>query len=409
MLSMSPTSPRMSYQFPSTSPSGSVSNRSSLTAAMASSAAAILPPPPPPESIKLQRVPTAVRIAQTLHALPTMTSTLSSSQSSTGAGMLAAPTMSASTSSSSADPPVFAVTATPFATQHPSPADTDSSTPSSSRRYATAGPSRSSSRSGRHVPAPIVAPAPSPPTSGHERSQSAFSPLFAIPPTTSGRRERSRTIVNPDVFSLPPVQPVVESPPDLHYGASPLSRGLSPLALAGMPTRAFSAHVPAALPLHARISAPKADRGHQSDEYAQIIMQSRTAKMKKWKGSELQLSPGRRRARLPSFDEADITDSLGLLPGAGSTNKEIEWVDWLEDYRKMKEAKLAAEQAGELAGFGHQLLTRLRQWHQRLKRLWLVRSWVRAKPRPVLSSACGLTILAFNSYSNRKHYNQSIR
>jgi hypothetical protein len=59
-------------------------------------------------------------------------------------------------------------------------------------------------------------------------------------------------------------------------------------------------------------------------------------------------TPPPSRAGIPSFEpESDITDTqqeesepADPLLGSG---KEIEWVDWLDEYRKMKEAKLRAE------------------------------------------------------------------
>lgn len=106
-----------------------------------------------------------------------------------------------------------------------------------------------------------------------------------------------------------------------------------------------------------------------TDEYAHIILASRTAKMRKWKTSTSTLGTagldltflggkdgGLSRSGIPSFDndvdpldEMDITQE-SLVYGTGSSgNKEIEWVDWLDEYRKMKEAKMRAEQ-GESMG-----------------------------------------------------------
>ena len=97
-----------------------------------------------------------------------------------------------------------------------------------------------------------------------------------------------------------------------------------------------------------------------TDEYAQIIMQSRTAKMQKWKGSPAVGSTSAAatldlaspfRPPIPSFEsEADITDSQDQepsradpIPNIGTSSKEIEWVDWLDEYRRLKEAKLRSE------------------------------------------------------------------
>jgi serine/threonine-protein kinase RIM15 len=59
--------------------------------------------------------------------------------------------------------------------------------------------------------------------------------------------------------------------------------------------------------------------------------------------------PGSRKA-MPSFgedgtiEEADITQADAGDFGVAGGNKEFEWVDWLDEYRKLKEAKLRSEQ-----------------------------------------------------------------
>ena len=64
---------------------------------------------------------------------------------------------------------------------------------------------------------------------------------------------------------------------------------------------------------------------------------------------------GKRRAGIPDFDnfgytvgsgsgeEASGDMGMGALRPGTSGSREIEWVDWLEEYKKMKEAKLRAE------------------------------------------------------------------
>lgn len=40
----------------------------------------------------------------------------------------------------------------------------------------------------------------------------------------------------------------------------------------------------------------------------------------------------------------EVEGDLGPDAVGGSGKKEVEWVDWLDEYRKMKEAKLKAEE-----------------------------------------------------------------
>lgn len=138
-----------------------------------------------------------------------------------------------------------------------------------------------------------------------------------------------------------------------------------------------------------RISVAPTPQG--IDDYARIIVQSRNAKMQKWRTMGKQQSPyntvqrstlGDMRGSLresssrvllqpwdPSGVPLDRTASADYLPSeiatpnvspAGSQSalqeeedlhqltetagrREIEWVDWLDEYRKMKEAKLRSE------------------------------------------------------------------
>lgn len=54
-----------------------------------------------------------------------------------------------------------------------------------------------------------------------------------------------------------------------------------------------------------------------------------------------------------SITEADITSAdAGDFGMATTGNKEFEWVDWLDEYRKLKEAKMKAERNGEAGGEG---------------------------------------------------------
>jgi hypothetical protein len=126
-----------------------------------------------------------------------------------------------------------------------------------------------------------------------------------------------------------------------------------------------------------------------TDEYAKILFQSRNAKMRKWKtgsgsdsGSPTPRSwersaavggggggagglsassglPGRQKDQGEEVQEVDITDgdgessrpALNRTPSSHlGTSNEIEWVDWLDEYRKMKEAKRLADERKQQEG-----------------------------------------------------------
>lgn len=79
-------------------------------------------------------------------------------------------------------------------------------------------------------------------------------------------------------------------------------------------------------------------------------------------GSPGLISKSRKRAGIPDFDgfgydsaglgsdrhrrnvsvDDDVSGDLGARPGTAAS-REIEWVDWLDEYKKMKEAKIKAE------------------------------------------------------------------
>lgn len=175
-------------------------------------------------------------------------------------------------------------------------------------------------------------------------------------------------------------------------GVSPLTLGLSPLAEASASDERHGAGIrrissqrqpgsgSGSLSMHRTSIAPGGNllphsqrlsdrRGENTSEYAQIILASRNAKMRKWKSSVGSFSPGHERAsswtgeggvpaspsttglrRQPGeklqdtdagSDAPESADGVGFGLGVGS--KEFEWVDWLDEYRKMKEAKLRAE------------------------------------------------------------------
>ena len=132
-----------------------------------------------------------------------------------------------------------------------------------------------------------------------------------------------------------------------------------------------------------------------TEDYARHLQESRASKLRKWANSNASagaateglsgaadmgergtiigsgvtgsdFSPAaagaaakaRRRAGIPSFGESSGSfsfaaeggpeDGLGLLGGdigarPGTANKEIEWVDWLDEYKRMKEAKINSQ------------------------------------------------------------------
>lgn len=133
-----------------------------------------------------------------------------------------------------------------------------------------------------------------------------------------------------------------------------------------------------------------------TEDYARHLQESRASKLRKWANSNASVgaategqsgtaadlgergtiigsgvtgsdfSPAaagaaakaRRRAGIPSFGESSGSfsfaaeggpeDGLGLLGGdlgarPGTANKEIEWVDWLDEYKRMKEAKINSQ------------------------------------------------------------------
>ncbi|GAA5865061.1 hypothetical protein JCM1840_005725 [Sporobolomyces johnsonii] len=360
--------------------------------------------PPPSESIKLQKVPESVRVAVDIRQ-----SALSSSYTIDAF-------MSGSPSRSSASAPSeFRLPKTPVATRAPSPASGSGSgsvSPSDARSLPTSqassrGPSQHPSRQGSREKLPTIsaltASSPGPSSSVN----SAFSPLF---PFQSGAaagfpspRHRSQSIsVSPsqslqqdpfrDAGELAPPRSTAQR----DHGVSPPAFNLDPFGSAtatssGQP-RTVSDTIPAPkghkasasissigggpnsrLAVHRASVAPGGVTVNSTDEYAQIILSTRNAKVRKWKtspspqgsaslepataasGKSWALAGGRNNSALgeqaedgdqqPS--EADITHAQGAQFGLQGRRKEIEWVDWLDEYRKMKEAKLRADEAQE--------------------------------------------------------------
>lgn len=99
---------------------------------------------------------------------------------------------------------------------------------------------------------------------------------------------------------------------------------------------------------------------HGIDEYARIIVQSRNAKMQKWRtlsrqptqqgsSEEFALKKDEAMDRKMNAATPNVSPNgsesgdLGREHQPSATENEIEWVDWLDEYRKMKEAKLRIE------------------------------------------------------------------
>ncbi|KAK4055098.1 rim15, signal transduction response regulator [Microbotryomycetes sp. JL201] len=387
------------------SPGLSRNSRTSLSGQLSSPALSPFPAAPPPaEAIKLQKVPESVRTA--LELRPSMPV---SSDAGDASGLNA--TFSGISATSTGE---IRVPKTPSATRAPSPAS-GSASPSmhsgnrsqSTSQASSRGPSRAGSRpvsrtSSRENLAGSTSqspPATAVPGSSlaHSSASPAFSPMFSFqsgrlagPSVTPGNRSRSKS-----VFTSPSSDPFsMSSGSSADLGVSPLSLGLSPLAEASAvdpasfsqhrrttsqrdPTRGagrLSSHRMSIAPgenlLSASVGSSHGIGGNHSrrteddttKEYAQFLLETREAKMRKWRTSALAAegkTPGGH-ARSSSWGgadlvrggssssskpplETDITAAEGVGFGIGIGSKEFEWVDWMDEYNKMKEAKLRAE------------------------------------------------------------------
>ncbi|KAK4700084.1 serine/threonine-protein kinase RIM15, partial [Phenoliferia sp. Uapishka_3] len=369
------------------SPTSSRPPRSSLSTALASSVPAPFPAAPPPvESIKLQKVPESVRSAIDF-------------RKPTGPSYIGEPPMSPS-GPGPTSPSEMSVPKTPTATRAPSPASGSGSSSMASdtvrsplgSQASSRAPSRNVSRKGSRElltslpsPPPLSMPPPVPAVPFKTQQSSSFSSLSPFPATSSAgfaKRDRSRSVYLPSTSSLSIATRNAATGKSLagaqDLGVSPLSVGVSPLSFpsgSAPPGTHGSLNLDSSasvsrqqgrglLAAHRTSVAPSStiDVPENTDEYAQIILASRDAKMRKWKTSTSSIgtvgfeaalgslsSEAFSRRPIPNFDEegepdeADITSNDGADFGVGGVNKEIEWVDWLDEYRKMKLAKLAAE------------------------------------------------------------------
>lgn len=159
---------------------------------------------------------------------------------------------------------------------------------------------------------------------------------------------------------------------------SPMAGQLSPPFISPeVPTNTNTATVasPASIKKQFRTSMmPGAISTSSTEDYARHLQESRASKLRKWAtgtnqsddqmlatggagntfgaGSDVQAAgKSRRRAGIPDFTgfgygtdtRDDIAGDLGVRPGTAGS-REIEWVDWLDEYKKMKEAKIRAEE-----------------------------------------------------------------
>ncbi|GAA5922084.1 uncharacterized protein JCM15063_003180 [Sporobolomyces koalae] len=355
--------------------------------------------PPPSESIKLQRVPESVRSAVDFRQSP-----LSSSYSGESFGSLVG---TAARPFHPGSPLDVKVPRTPTATRAPSPASASgASSPSDGRsapvtrphsREGTKRVSRQSSReqmsafSGGSGGSPATTTTPSTPAT------SAFSPLFPFQASSPGMtRSRSKSMsqsgppksLRHDLFRSSMVQDDIVSP----RSAAQQGLGVTPSFFLGEPSTSAGAslHPRTASDSHSSSTAHKGHRATASsssmtgpasrlagqrlsiaptgsadstDEYAQIILSTRNAKVRKWRPASPALDSGaagpkswglaggRNNSILgeQTEDGGDEGDQAETGWTGGAAPKEIEWVDWLDEYRKMKEAKLRADNAAKEA------------------------------------------------------------
>lgn len=391
--------------------------------------------PPPSESIKLQKVPESVRTAIEFrqgNPLAAAYAGEAASAPSGGPGFKSSTSpveyRLPATPVATRAPSPASPTSSSRSSQHPSPSTSrpHSRIPSrqSSRERLSATSNsplpteRSGASSAHSAFAPLFnVPAAPPAARNRERSRSVSvhsaasvtSPLsahstdpFPIPgpgPSSSRASRNSPPVFNLSSFSSGPQRAVSASvsPPTHRASASFASVGPSSTSEHAGPAPVFgslgsgSGAVAALAPStprgfggrlssHRMSIAPAGGGGvagfgaaDSTDEYAQIILSTRNAKVRKWKtsggaggGNGPSVSTleagtagtgktwanlaeaGRSSSEYPP-GEADIAGEgvagYEVQPGT----REIEWVDWLDEYRKMKEAKLKMDKQGEEA------------------------------------------------------------
>jgi hypothetical protein len=363
------------------SPSTSRMSRGSLSGSHSGSFPIPLPfpaAPPPSESIKLQKVPESVRSALEFR----QPSALSAAYLGEA---LSAPVSHGFLPSTS--PTDLKIPKTPSATRAASPASPPSSSRSGASPSGSRGPSLGPSRqpSQELLSTSYLSP-------HNSAANSAFAPLFpfsaanaanapvASTSTPTRGRDRAKSVAYLSSPSdpmndlgalsgpLPVTQGVEHSPPT--FNLSPFGTGnrITSEPHRGGHTRG-SASISSIggggpsgrLAMHRTSIAPAGETDNSTDEYAQIILSTRNAKVRKWKtsgGSSLlsALEPGTAGTGktwtglgATTEDPDEEQDGEGEEGGEGQHHepREIEWVDWLDEYRKLKEAKLAADQVEE--------------------------------------------------------------
>ncbi|GAA97405.1 uncharacterized protein L969DRAFT_94460 [Mixia osmundae IAM 14324] len=361
--STSPTSARSGSQRTSaTSPGTGKPHRTSISAGTQSGL--------PIETIKMQRVPSAVRSAQSIHAISP-----SSSISRKNSNRASSPVTSGfpRRSSSGFDSLDYPAAPTPSATRAASSNDDSSSDPG-------IGAISKHRLEKKQNLSPVMG---SPDINvGANQSHSAFAPLFPFSGSPAkpitGRRERSRSVLVKSM-SHTATEPSLLHP---HYNRSVQEAADDPGMLGsatGQPRMASDTLDVRGQPSTRRLShrlSMTPGAAPSTDEYAKILLQTRADKIKKWKGRQ-QTTPNpdalplwspplagdssstaipQHSASSQGFDfasalskldlnEADTTSSISqeLEALAQDPGKEIEWVDWLDEYRLMKQAKLKAD------------------------------------------------------------------
>lgn len=415
--SSAPTLPPATFEQGSSSSSSVPVTCSALSRSLNASASS--PRAGPSEAITLQRVPTAVRIAQSLHAPSSPTSPTFSMTSSSGP-------------KSFSDKPIEYYSPLPI-----TPTATRANTPSSSSGHNSTAPSGESSRipsqrgspkldpATQHGPPLHMTPSPLP---GPSRSSEEGSSTFETPRFASeefGRPSQISSLTpsgsSASLAAQTPRRQSGLSPPytsdalTFEFGGGRkqpgLSRGGSSHDVAGV-TTSLTQNTRRA---QNRVSAqPMSALGPLSTEgeYARIIQQSRTAKMKKWgfkpdafeklesttqqqqdaphQPSSYQpphLEPGhqiegdglsRRRSVMVTGSEhsqnrsarrgeslspmvphrrLDTAPSQGMpwsfdddlgVDDSATKDFDVQWVDWLDEYRRIKEAAQSQSQSANV-------------------------------------------------------------
>lgn len=326
--------------------------------------------PPPSESIKLQKVPESVRSALEFRQAAAFSGEPMSLPNIHGFGPSTSPTD-------------VRVPKTPLATRAPSPASSPSTRSSRNSPNTSRAPSRLPSRQSSFEKLQGISISPPSERSTPSMASSAFAPLFpfttaaASPSLGSTRtRDRSRSIsvsTEQATLSTPWPRSAVEGKlaqfPARNLPVSPPTDLLTPFdGPRRKPTHTPTASIssigglsPASrLAKHRTSIAPAGVGGgtDSTDEYAQIILSTRNAKVRKWKTSGTSVSTleagsvgaGKTWTNLgETSEEAVEADARGQAVAnyeVQPETKEIEWVDWLDEYRKMKEAKLKADEEG---------------------------------------------------------------